>query len=175
MVNAKLVYSLDLWEEDSGRSARWARLNRNLLHFLIIRGVSIDACVKRAWNRAPGRGLCGCRCSASLIARAAFLARAAVKEADPSLRREDPGLKPLAWTAEYRGLKPAATPQGATFKRLNDHLRQITAFKDSGALRGMNCGGCGIRVAFSAGLQPAVCLIFPWTAAMIRRSAESGD
>jgi hypothetical protein len=40
------------------------------------------------------------------------------KQEDSSLRREDPGLKPLIGRRVYRGLKPAATPRGATLKRL---------------------------------------------------------
>jgi hypothetical protein len=43
---AKFVYPLHLAGGDSGNSAFLARLNLNLFHFLIIRGVSIGTCAK---------------------------------------------------------------------------------------------------------------------------------
>ena len=66
MAYGKVVFPLDLGEVDSGRSAPWARLNLNLLHFLIIRAVSMGACVKPVWNCGPGgSGPGGCWCNAS--------------------------------------------------------------------------------------------------------------
>ena len=40
---------------------------------------------------------------------------------------------------------------------LNRVIPGVPRPKAGAALWGMDCGGCGIGVAFSAGLQPAVC------------------